>query len=396
MRHNNRFARTHVHCAFFLLSLALVLMSGGCGAPNPVAAPSEPTTASTVASTSAPTDVPPTAAPTTAPTETLPASVPTAAPTIAPTATPPVVTSDPITGAPVLARGALQQRPIVVMIDNHPNAYPQSGLDKATVVFEALAEFGLTRFMAVYAPGITPEATSIGPVRSARLYFVQWAMEFRGLYVHAGGAPQALDLLQNTTSVVNLDALFRDRSIYFTRVSQRAAPHNLYTDSATLERALRALAPEPFSDPDIGFLFKTDAPPDARPPSKRIEYFFIYREDPAGWTYDPATNSYLRLRRGRPAIDAVTGQQLRVKNVVVMEVPEAPIPGDDKGRIEQKVIGSGRARVFFDGVEREVTWRKDSPESRLLFLDASGNEIAFNPGQIWIVALPSLDNLSVS
>lgn len=135
-----------MHCAFFLLSLALVLMSGGCGAPNPVAAPSEPTTASTVASTSAPTDVPPTAAPTTAPTETPPASVPTAAPTIAPTATPPVVTSDPITGAPVLARGALQQRPIVVMIDNHPNAYPQSGLDKATVVFEALAEFGLTRF----------------------------------------------------------------------------------------------------------------------------------------------------------------------------------------------------------------------------------------------------------
>jgi hypothetical protein len=374
------------------LGLALVLIISACGAPNPVAAPSEPT----IAPTTAPTAAPPTAAPTTAPTDTPPTPVPMAVPTIAPTAAPTVVTSDPITGAPVLARGALQRRPVVVMIDNHPNAYPQSGLDKAAVVFEALAEFGLTRFMAVYAPGITPEATSIGPVRSARLYFVQWAMEFRGLYVHAGGAPQALELLQNTASLVDVDALFRDRSVYFTRVSQRAAPHNLYTDSATLERALRNLAPEPFADPNIGFLFKADAPPDARPSSRQIEYFFIYREDPAGWTYDPATNSYLRLRRGRPAIDAVTGQQLRVKNVVVMEVPEAPIPGDDKGRIEQMVIGGGRARVFFDGVEREVTWRKDSPESRLLFLDASGNEIAFNPGQIWIVALPSLDNLSVS
>lgn len=389
-------AAAYARRAYALLGLALVLILSACSAPGPAAAPPEsPVVAPTTAPTTAPTEAP-TAAPTTAPTEAPPTSVPTALPTVAPTATPPAVTSDPITGAPALARGALQRRPIVVMIDNHPNAYPQSGLDKAAVVFEALAEFGLTRFMAVYAPGITPAATSIGPVRSARLYFVQWAMEFRGLYVHAGGAPQALELLQNTTSLVDVDALFRDRSIYFTRVSQRAAPHNLYTDSAALERALGSLAPEPFTDPNIGFLFKIDAPPDARPASRRIEYFFIYREDPAGWTYDPATNSYLRLRRGRPAVDAVTGQQLRVKNVVVMEVPEAPIPGDDKGRIEQMVIGSGRARVFFDGVEREVTWRKDAPESRLLFLDASGNEIAFNPGQIWIVALPSLDNLTVS
>ncbi len=396
MKSRKHFAGIRPYRAYILLMLASALIMSACGASNPVAAPSEPpTTAPTVAPTTAPTAPPPTAAPTIAPTDTPLTPVPTAVPTVAPTA-PPVVTSDPITGAPALARGALQQRPIIVMIDNHPSSYPQSGLDKAAVVFEALAEFGLTRFMAVYAPGITPAATSIGPVRSARLYFVQWAMEFRGLYVHAGGAPQALEALQQTTSLIDVDALFRNRSIYFTRISQRAAPHNLYTDSATLERALRDLAPEPFADPNIGFLFKTDAPPDARPASRRIEYFFIYREDPAGWTYDPTTNSYLRLRRGRPAVDAVTGQQLRVKNVVVMEVPEAPIPGDDKGRIEQKVIGGGRARVFFDGVEREVTWRKDSPESRLLFLDASGNEVAFNPGQIWIVALPSLDNLTVS
>ncbi len=396
MKSRKPFIGVSPYRAFILLSLAWALVISACGAPASVAVPTE-TPAAPPAPTLAPTpaEALPTAAPTDVPTETPPTAVPTAVPTAAPTALP-IVTSDPITGAPALGRGALRERPIIVMIDNHPNAYPQSGLDKAAVVFEALAEFGLTRFMAIYVPGITPAASSIGPVRSARLYFVHWATEFRGLYVHAGGAPQALEALQQTTELVDVDALFRDKSVYFTRISQRAAPHNLYTDSAALERALRNVAPEPFADPNIGFLFKTDAPPDARPPSKRIEYFFIYREDPAGWTYDPATNSYLRLRRGRPAVDAVTGQQLRVKNVVVMEVPEAPIPGDDKGRIEQKVIGSGRARVFLDGVEREVTWRKDSPESPLLLLDAAGNEVAFNPGQVWIVALPSLDNLSVS
>jgi hypothetical protein len=213
-----------------LMALMVALITSACGLPAPVTS-SAPTAAplATVSPTSALTAAPnpaPTLAPTSAPTS-APTAVPTSVPTSAPTAVPTVVTLDPMTGAPALARGALRQRPIVVMIDNHPNSYPQSGLDKAAVVFEALAEFGLTRFMAVYAPGITPEASSIGPVRSARLYFVQWAMEFRGLYVHAGGAPQALETLQNTMSLVDVDALFRDRSVYFTRIAQRSAPHNL-------------------------------------------------------------------------------------------------------------------------------------------------------------------------
>ena len=80
----------------------------------------------------------------------------------------------------------------------------------------------------------------------------------------------------------------------------------------------------------------------------------------------------------------------------MLEVHEAPIPGDDKGRIEQQVIGTGRARVFMDGVEREVTWRKDSAEGWLGIYDADGEEVRLNAGPVWIVALPSLENLSVS
>jgi hypothetical protein len=112
--------------------------------------------------------------------------------------------ADPITGAPALARGALTQRPAMVMIDNHPDAYPQTGLDRAAVVFEALAEFGVTRFMALYAPGITPKAPQIGPVRSTRLYFAQWAMGFHALYAHAGGSPQGLALVESTDQLINL------------------------------------------------------------------------------------------------------------------------------------------------------------------------------------------------
>ena len=150
-----------------------------------------------------------------------------------------------------------------------------------------------------------------------------------------------------------------------------------------------------FDDPEVGFLFKTDAPADQRPESQQLNYFFIYREDHAGWVYDPDTNGYLRLRRGRAAVDAITGEQLWTKNVVVIEVEESPIAGDDKGRIEQQVIGSGSARVFMDGVERAATWRKDSDAGSLRFYNAAGEEIRLNAGPVWIAVLPSIDNLSV-
>jgi hypothetical protein len=298
------------------------------------------------------------------------------------------------TGAPGLARGALTQRPVIAMIDNHPDAYPQTGLDHAAVVFEALAEFGVTRFMAVYAPGITADAPQIGPIRSTRLYFAQWAMGFHALYAHAGGSPQGLELVESTDQLVNLDALKAANTSYFARSSDRDAPHNLYTSSADLARAAKALGVADLAQPDLGFLFKNDAPAAQRPAAQEIGYFFIYREDDAGWSYDPQTNGYLRLRRGRPARDAATNAQLWAKDVVVLEIKEAPLADDPKGRIEQTVVGQGRARVFTDGIEREVTWRKDAPQAQLRLFDGD-TETQLNAGPIWIVALPSLDNLTV-
>ena len=320
---------------------------------------------------------------------------PTAMP-VAPTpAAPPTPAPDPAILAPSFARGTLMQRPYAVMIDNHPDAYPQTGLDHALVVFEALAEFGITRFMGVYAPGIGPDAPAIGPVRSARLYYVQWAMGFEALYAHAGGSPQGLALAQSTDKIVNLDALRRDGGAYFGRSRKRFAPHNLFTSSADLAAAAAKLKVADFNQPNIGFLFKADAPAAERPAAQSLSYFFLYKQDSAGWSYDAATNSYLRLRRGKPARDAASGEQLRTRNVVVIEVKQRKLAGDKKGRIEQDVVGSGTARLFQDGTVRDITWQKDSPAAPLRFYSADGTEVQFNAGQIWIVALPAIENLSV-
>ncbi|HEX5692832.1 MAG TPA: DUF3048 domain-containing protein, partial [Roseiflexaceae bacterium] len=250
------------------------------------------------------------------------------------------------------------------------------------------------RFIALYAPGITPDTPQIGPVRSTRLYFAQWAMGFHPLYAHAGGSPQGLALVENTDELTNLDAEFKVNIPYFWRSKDRGAPHNLYTSTEKLEAAAADLGVAEFDRPEVGFLFKADAPADQRPASQQLGYFFLYPEDDAGWTYDPATNGYLRLRRGRAARDAASGKQLWTKNIVVIEVSEGRIPGDEKGRIDQEVIGTGEARVFMDGVERAAKWRKDDPAAPLRFVDASGAEIALNTGPVWIAALPSIDNLT--
>jgi hypothetical protein len=318
-------------------------------------------------------------------------------PTVIPSATaiPASPTPEPIRGELAFARGQAAARPIVVMIDNHPAAYPQIGLDRASLVFEALAEFGITRYMAVYVPGISPETDTIGPVRSARSYFVEWAKGLNGVYVHAGGSPEGLLLAETAIEVQNMDALRRDGEDFFRRSSERQAPHNLFTSTADVA-AFSATKSD--AQPDLsalGFVLKADAPASARPQLQTFGYFFLYQEAPVSWEYRPERNDYLRYRNNRAHVDGRSGEQLYFKNVIVMEVPERPIPGDTKGRIEQQVIGAGPARLFTDGVVQDITWRKDAGFAPLQFFLPSGEEMQLNAGATWIAAIPTLDNLWV-
>jgi hypothetical protein len=334
----------------------------------------------------------------------VPTGVPTAAPTASPasTATPTIITTGD--GRPALARGALTQRPLMAMIDNHPDAYPQTGLDEAAVVFEALAEYGVTRYMAVYAPEIKPVEGNIGPVRSARLYFVQWAMGFRAVYTHAGGSPAGLERLasDDNTLVINIDLVaLEDKGIfdYSRRDRNRLAPHNLYSSQPEIERYVIdwAASSAAVDVSEVGYLFAADNPALGRAaPVNSLSYYFLYAEAAVSWSYDAETNQYFRFRGNLPHVDAVSGEQLSFKSVTVMEVEEAPIAGDPKGRIDQVVIGEGRAQIFANGSQLSATWRKDSEVGPLRFYDDQGAEIVFPAGPMWIAAVPSLSNLSSS
>jgi hypothetical protein len=309
-----------------------------------------------------------------------------------------------------LPRGGVYQHPITVMIDNHVDAVPQSGFNDAAVVFEALAEGGITRFMMVFS-GDTFTANAIGPVRSTRLYFGQLALGFKSVHVHAGGSPQGLALLANSTQIIDVDALRRGNSGPFYRTKTNVAPHNLFTSANGLLAHIAQKgtgpiqpasvdgngAPLAVADPDVGYLYRDDGDATVRPTGQRISYYFLNRATGATWVYDPTNNTYGRTVKGKIARDANTNTQITVKNVIAMEVPSQRIMGDPKGRMDVEVIGKGPAVIYQDGMVFDVEWRKDTAESPLRFFYLDGvTEVSMVRGQMWITVLPTLTHLSVN
>ena len=274
------------------------------------------------------------------------------------------------------------------MIDNHPDAVPQSGLNEAAMVFEGLAEFGITRFMATYVAGTPVE--QIGPIRSTRLYFAQLAMGTHSIYGHAGGSPDGQELVRTTTELINFDA---DGSTASFRDQTRAAPHNLYTTSALLQTLSENFPLDAAELVDVGYLYDVTIP--AGQPIGAIGYFFADSSSRASWSWDSGCDCYLRSQRDLAHTDRLTGAQLNTKNIVLMEVTGSIRPGDDKARIDQYVVGGGRARVFRDGVMVEASWSKESEAGPLRFVDGQGGEIPFAPGALWIAGVPSFDNVTM-
>ncbi len=365
-------------------------------APSSTPSSTPTSTASPVPATNTPlptaTDTPqPTATDTPQPTATdtpLPATATSTSTTepLSPTAAP---VEEAVRG-PVLPRGRITARPWMVMIDNHPDAYPQSGMDKAALVFEGLAEFGVSRFIATYADGITPPAGEIGPVRSTRVYFAQWAMGFHAIYAHAGGSPDGQQLVQQTKALINFEA---DQSAYSWRDKRRKAPHNLYTSAKLLRAFANDRGVATFNDETVGYLYS--ATPAEGAPATRLNYFFQDQGSAAAWSWSASEGVYYRTQRGRPHTDRITGRQLWTNNLVVMQVSGGRREGDDKARIDQNVVGSGAARIFRDGRMIKATWSKPGAAAPLRFYDAADVEIRFAPGSIWIAGIPTLERLGV-
>lgn len=278
------------------------------------------------------------------------------------------------------------RHPLAVMIENHPDARPQSGLDKANIIYEAIAEGGITRFMAIYGPD-APE--KVGPVRSARTFYLDWGLEYSAYYAHVGGNIDALDLIPKL-GIKDLDQ-FKYGSQAYWRESQKgkATEHTMFTNTVKLYGIAQDNGWDVNSSDFTMLEFKDDAQKNQRPISQSIEVNFSTDTYKVSWEYDPNNNLYKRFMAGTIHKDAISSEQLTAKNVIVQEVKRAPtITRINEQGWDMTTVGEGNAKVFLDGKMIEGSWKKKDENSRTLFYDADGNKIKFNAGKFWYEIVP--------
>jgi hypothetical protein len=231
--------------------------------------------------------------------------------------------------------------------------------------------------------------TDLGPVRSARHYFIAWAAEWTAVYGHVGGSPQAMATLRaegNGQLVYNADE-FRWGGTYYRRITERSSPHNVYSDGKSLRVMATRVGAE--NGPiEAAWQFAPDAPMEERPSGGTIRV--VYSQNSIAYDYDRATNTYLRGVTGeREQIDAATGERVAPKNVVVMLVSFAPLnDGSDSKRLEAKVVGGGKAWIATNGRTILGTWEKASLTDPTRLFDAVGQPVTLTVGQTFIQVMP--------
>ncbi len=255
-----------------------------------------------------------------------------------------------------------------VMIENSEEARPQSGLDSAGIVFETVTEAGITRYLLLFQEQ-KPEV--VGPVRSVRPAYVDWAMGFDASIAHVGGSEPALGMLEERNGKTmneffNADAYYRN--------PEREAPHDAYAKTVNLVALQEKSGHKTAKFAEIP---RSDEAPSTMPKPVNINIRFSYALFDALFTYDATTNSYVRSLAGAPHIDANTNKQISVKNLITI-----------KKDIQGGSLGSGVATLYKDGIATEIKWEQKDYRSRIRFTNSDNTETALNRGDTWISVLP--------
>jgi len=308
-----------------------------------------------------------------------------------------------------------EHRPLGVMIENHESSRPQSGLNSADVVYEVVAEGGITRFLTVF---YCSAPVQIGPIRSARTYFLDYISEYGDspLYVHVGGANTAgpADALSQINTygwggyndlnqfAIGFPTFWRD----YNRLGHTTATeHTMYSTTDKLwafaeEKRDLGSKGEDGTPWDKGFVEYSFKDEESKGSAQiiHVEHWDSTKNYFIDWVYDPVTNSYKRENGGAKHIDLNTKKQVETKNIVVIFARESSANDGYENNVHllYKTEGTGDAKVFLDGQEIDATWTKDSRTDRTIIVDEAGVEIEFNRGKIWFHLVPLDGVVSVS
>ncbi|MCZ0755942.1 DUF3048 domain-containing protein [Anoxybacillus sp. J5B_2022] len=283
----------------------------------------------------------------------------------------------PLTGMP--AETKPDHRAVAVMINNHPKARPQSGLPKADIVYEVLAEGDLTRFLAIFQSEF-PE--KVGPVRSARDYYIELSKGFNALYICHGWSPEAKKMLESGAADY-LNGLFYDGTL-FKRASFRKAPHNSYITFSNIEKGAtekgyalqEEIEPLPFfANESVG------------KPAEQVEIAYSRQAYAhVQYKYIPEKKGYFRYSAGEQTVDYDTHEPVLVQNVFVVAAKHTI--ADSYGRRDIDLTSGGNGYLFQNGTVRPVEWK--NVNGRLLPYE-NGVPVGFVPGKTWINIVPQLD-----
>ncbi len=300
-----------------------------------------------------------------------------------------------------------KHRPLGIMIENHENSRPQSGISAADIVYEAVAEGGITRFLIVYYCG-TP--VQVGPIRSARTYFLDFISEYGDspLYVHVGGAntsgpADALSQIEKygwgsyndmNQFSIGFPTFWRD----YNRLGHpTATEHTMYSTTDKLwkfaedkrDLGVKGKDGASWNEGFVPYEFKDDQA-SGTSQTVHIEHWSDYKEYFVDWIYDGANNQYNRKDGGKVHVDKNNNKQLTAKNIVVLYMNESSANDgyENNAHLLYRTKGTGKALVFMDGKEIKGTWSKVGREDKTVIKDSTGEEIKFNRGRIWFHILP--------
>lgn len=276
-------------------------------------------------------------------------------------------------------------RPIAVMIDNHNAAWPQAGLQKAYMIYEIIAEGGETRLMALFKG---ENVEKMGPVRSARHYFLDYAMENDAIYVHFGWSPQAQSDISKYT-IHNINGLSEDGTTFW-RVKDKAAPHNAVTDTEKIIQSAKNKKYRTTSNKESVLKYTTDEvnlEEGQGAVSVTIPHSTLQT---VKYEYDEQNKLYKRYARKKEQTDWDTKEILTTKNIIITFCDNYTLnDGENKGRQGLKNIGTFDGYYITNGKAIKIKCIKESRESATKYVDLEGNDIQVNDGNTFVNICPT-------
>ncbi|MDE6284709.1 MAG: DUF3048 domain-containing protein [Bacilli bacterium] len=307
--------------------------------------------------------------------------------------TPPVVEEEKIT----IVDPTSSSRPFAVMINNISVARPyQSGLQDAYIIYELIAEGGITRFLALFKNQST---SRIGTVRSARHYYLDYVLENDAYFVHWGWSPQAQADI-SSLKINNINGLVYSNKYFWKDTSLNVATeHTAYTNMEKLKQAVSDLNYRTTSDKDLLLKYSaTKLDLASMSEATKAEHVSIKysTSTTSSYEYDSEKDVYFRSINGKSHVDYVTKEQYSFKNIITYQVKNATIGGDEKGRQDLNNIGTGTGYYISGGYAVPIKWEKKDRSSQTKYYYMNGEELVVNDGNTFIQIQPQGLSLDIS